>query len=59
MFQKIFILSILFISFNSFSQQNGLLKDAKKIEEIYNYIHYMYVDEVNSKEITESAIVAA
>ncbi len=59
MFQKIFVLTIFLISLNSFSQQNGLLKDAKKMEEIYNYIHYMYVDEVNSKEITEAAIVAA
>ncbi len=59
MFQKIFTFSILLFSFNSYSQQNGLLKDAKKIEEIYNYIHYMYVDDVNSKEITETAIVAA
>ena len=59
MIQKLFVISFLFISFLSFSQQNDLLKDAKKIEEIYNYIHYMYVDEVNSKEITETAIVAA
>ncbi len=59
MFKKLFIISFLLFSLFSFSQKNDLLKDAKKIEEIYNYIHYMYVDDVNSKDVTEAAIVAA
>ena len=59
MFKKLFTITFLFFSVFSFSQKNDLLKDAKKIEEIYNYINYMYVDDVNSKEVTEAAIVAA
>ncbi len=59
MFKKLFTISFLLFSLFSFSQKNDLLKDAKKIEEIYNYIHYMYVDDVNSKDVTEAAIVAA
>jgi carboxyl-terminal processing protease len=59
MLKNLFSVFLVFVSITSFSQQNSLLKDAKKIEEIYNYINYMYVDDVNSKEVTEAAIVAA
>jgi carboxyl-terminal processing protease len=59
MFKNLFSFILLVVSITSFAQQNSLLKDAKKMEEIYNYINYMYVDDVNSKEVTEAAIVAA
>lgn len=58
--QKTFLLFVFFsVTFFSFSQMNTGQTELKKIEEIYTYIHHLYVDEVNSKAITEAAINAA
>ena len=56
--KKIIITSLLFLFLtnNSSAQQNP---DQNKLLEVFNYINYLYVDNVNTKEITESAIVAA
>ena len=56
--KKIIITSLLFLFLRNsgIAQQNP---DQNKLIEVFNYINYLYVDNVNTKEITESAIVAA
>ena len=59
MLNKSLFLLYLGISFSYFGQLNNGPAELKKLEEVYTYIHHMYVDDVNSKAITEAAIAAA
>ena len=54
-------LSLFFIgsTISVFGQINNGPSQIKKLDEVYTYIHHLYVDDVKSNEITEAAIVAA
>lgn len=51
------VFSILFLSTTVFAQ-NGSTEDAIRFGEVLNYIDRMYVDDVNSKDLTNKAIVS-
>jgi carboxyl-terminal processing protease len=54
-------LSLFFIgsTISVFGQINNGPSQIKKLDEVYTYIHHLYVDDVKSNEITEAAITAA
>ena len=53
--------AIAFFSIELFAQKNPNESQLhyQKVQDVFNYINYAYVDDVNSKDISEAAIISA